>query len=135
MVAQKTFGRRPSTDVRPRFSTAGARRDAAVPGGPSPIAAQALPHARTPAQVASAADIGPSLRTSEDLEFAAWKKERARGPRLPWRQLSFIASLCFGVASFVLPDKVNDLVNWLLYALMAASFYIGWTARRSKKAE
>lgn len=70
---------------------------------------------------------------SDDLEFAAWK-ERARGPRLPWRQLSFMASLCFGVASFVLPDKVSELVNWLLYALMAASFYIGWTARRSKKA-
>lgn len=82
----------------------------------------------------SFADIGPSLRTSEDLEFAAWKKERARGPRLPWRQLSFMASACFGIASFVLPDKVNDVVNWLLYGLMAASFYIGWTARRSKKA-
>ncbi|HEU5019428.1 MAG TPA: hypothetical protein VFT69_15815, partial [Pseudolabrys sp.] len=56
-------------------------------------------------QIASCAGVEPSLRASEDLEFAAWKKQRARGPRLPWRQLSFMASLCFGVASFVLPDK------------------------------
>jgi hypothetical protein len=34
-----------------------------------------------------------------------------------------MATLCFGVASLVLPDSVNDNVDWLLYALAAASFY------------
>lgn len=123
MVAQKTFGRRSATDVRPRVSTTSARFDAATPA--------ALP--MSSAQIPSFADIGRSRHTVDDTEFAAWKKQRACSPRLPWRQLSFVASLCFGVASLVLPDKVGDLVNWLLYALTAASFYAGWAARRRKR--
>jgi hypothetical protein len=39
------------------------------------------------------------------------------------------ASLCFGIASLVLPDTVNDAVNWLLYALTAASLYAGLRRR------
>jgi hypothetical protein len=42
-----------------------------------------------------------------------------------------VASLCFGIASFVLPDTVNDGVQWLLYALAAASLY-GGVAKRHK---
>jgi hypothetical protein len=67
--------------------------------------------------------------SSQDQELAAWKQ--ARGPLpIPWRQLSMMAGLCFGVASLVLPDNVNRAVDWLLYALMAASFYAGWRKRR-----
>ena len=36
---------------------------------------------------------------------------------MPWPQLSLMASLCFGIASFVLPDSVNDNVDWLLWGL------------------
>jgi hypothetical protein len=53
---------------------------------------------------------------------------------MPWRQLSLVASLCFGIASFALPDSVNDNVQWLLYALMAASAYAGFSKRRKKSA-
>ena len=63
-----------------------------------------------------------------DHELEAWKQARKQRSRIPWTQLNLMASLCFGVASFVLPDSVNDNVDWLLYALMAASFYAG--ARR-----
>jgi hypothetical protein len=53
-----------------------------------------------------------------------------RSFNLPWRQLSLTATLCFGIASFVLPESVNDSVQWLLYALMAASLYAGFGRRR-----
>lgn len=50
---------------------------------------------------------------------------------MPWRQLSLMAGLCFGIASFVLPDSINDAVQWPLYALTAASFYTGLRKRKS----
>ncbi len=74
------------------------------------------------------ADGAPSV----DDELREWKASRKTSFRLPWRQLSLMASLCFGIASFVLPESVNDMVNWLLYGLMAISFYVGVTGRKKK---
>ena len=80
----------------------------------------------------SAPPISPVLSEGApayvDPELEAWKQARSQRSRIPWAQLYLMASLCFGVASFVLPDSVNDNLDWLLYALMAASFYAG--ARR-----
>jgi hypothetical protein len=69
---------------------------------------------------------------SVDDEIEAWKA--ARGPVIPfpWRQLSLIAGLCFGIASFVLPATVNDAVQWPLYALTAISLYAGLRKRKIK---
>jgi len=36
-----------------------------------------------------------------------------------------MAGLCFGIASFVLPDSINDVAQWPLGALMIASFCVG----------
>ena len=63
--------------------------------------------------------------SASDPELDAWKRARKGGWQIPWRQLSLMASLCFGIASFVLPDDVNGTVNWLLYGLMAISFIAG----------
>jgi hypothetical protein len=71
----------------------------------------------------------PSL----DDELREWKEARAQNFKIPWRQLSLMASLCFGVASFVLPDSVNRDVQWPLYLLMAASFFAGFAKRRETK--
>jgi hypothetical protein len=68
----------------------------------------------------------PSL----DDELRQWKLARRRNFEIPWRPLSLMATLCFGIASFVLPDSVNDNVQWLLYALAAASLYAGFRKRR-----
>jgi hypothetical protein len=43
--------------------------------------------------------------------------------------VALMASLCFGIASFVLPDTVNDDLDWLLYGLMAISAYVGFSKR------
>ncbi len=40
-----------------------------------------------------------------------------------------MASLCFGVASIVLPASVNHNVDYLLYALMGMSLYVGISKR------
>jgi hypothetical protein len=68
--------------------------------------------------------------TAADEDLLEWTKARKRAFRLPWRQILFTASLCFGVASTVLPDSLNDTAQWLLYALAAASFCGGLARRR-----
>ena len=85
----------------------------------------AVPASQPPAAAKPVAPI--------DAEFEEWKRARRRNLKLPWRQLSFLASVFFGVASLALPDSVNDNVQWVLYALMAASFYAGLAGRRKAK--
>ena len=71
-----------------------------------------------------------------DEELRAWQRERLKSLpyRLPLRQLSLMASLCFGIASFVLPDSINDGADWLLYFLTVAAAVIWlstWIRKRS----
>ena len=90
-------------------------------------------------QPAAEPDDEPALRlrmtSSVDEELQQWKQERRKAYSLPWRQLWLLASLFFGLASMVLPDSVNDNVDWLLYGLMGLSFYIGIRTRRKKNDE
>jgi len=57
---------------------------------------------------------------SLDDELREWKLARRRNLEIPWRPLSLMATLCFGIASFVLPDSVNDNVQWRPRAFMQA---------------
>jgi hypothetical protein len=68
-----------------------------------------------------------------DPELEAWKRARGSKFRMPWSQLSLMASLCFGIASFVLPDSVNENVDWLLWGLTAMCAVAWFTNRRKKK--
>jgi hypothetical protein len=97
----------------------------------------------TVAQATSFPSVGPSIerpvRLSEKSDFSSiddelreWKLARKRNFEIPWRPLSLMATMCFGIASFVLPDSVNDNVQWLLYALAAASLYAGFRKRRRR---
>ena len=108
-TAHGAFGRRVATHDVPR------RREAA----PAPLQSQLI---KTGPIAAS-----PVGFVDDDPELAAWKRQRRWQP--PWRQIAFTASLCFGVGSLVLPDTVNDRVQWLLYGLAAASFWAGWRRR------
>lgn len=105
----------------------------------SPVMASA--GAVTPVTVAPAAS---SLRQdgslSKELEFSSlddeleqWKRSRQHKFEIPWRPLSLMASLFFGVASFALPDSVNHVVRWPLYALAAMSFLAGSRRRQQAK--
>jgi hypothetical protein len=71
---------------------------------------------------------GPAApELSPEEELLAWKAERRRErfARFPWRQLSLMAGLCFGIAGFALPDSMNDTLSWLFYALAAAGVAAG----------
>ena len=71
----------------------------------------------------------PEFTLDDDLR--EWK--RARKPNFDnlWRPLLLMATVCFGIASFVLPDSVNDAVDWLLYAMMGATLY-SWIRKRRR---
>lgn len=125
MANAQAFGRRASS-FQPRARTQ--HVSVPAPQAPEPIAVSEPQH--SPPTAAPVATVDEPALSIED-ELRQWKAER--GFKIPWRQLSFIASLCFGIASFELPDTVNDEVNWLLYGLMAISFYVGvsgWFKKR-----
>lgn len=71
-------------------------------------------------------------RSLED-ELYQWKRDRRKHFGLPWRQILLMASVCFGVGSFVLPDLVNDTVQWLLLGLAALGLIAGLSARRKSQ--
>ena len=105
---------------------------------PQPRVVRAEPKAVTPVKEASfEPSVEPSFPPSAKTDFPTrdedredWEAERKHAFKLPWRQLSLMASLCFGIASFVLPEEVNDSVQWLLYGLIAASLYAGLSKPR-----
>lgn len=118
------------------------RRGAATPRASrrvETVAAESRPEfvaLEEPAFVPKEAPEPLARELSPEEELQAWKAERARErfSRIPWRQLSLMAGLCFGIAGFVLPDSTNDTLSWLFYALSAASFAAGILKRRAASA-
>jgi hypothetical protein len=118
---------RPAFGLRARTSAPPSRNVATPRLAPAPPAAAPI--------LAAAQDSAPAgpAATSIDEELQAWKEARGSKVQMPWRQLALMASLCFGIASFVLPDSVNGDLDWLLWGLMAASAYVGFRKRREKR--
>ena len=69
---------------------------------------------------------------SSDDELLEWKKAHRRNYRLPWRQISLMASASFGIGYFALPDSVNQTVQWLLLALAVLSFVSSFPRRSTR---
>lgn len=119
MANRQAFGRRAS----PQAFSAPPRR--------APV--QSV-QASQPAGAEVAAPTGmPDDQPSLDAELSAWKQERGSQFKMPWSQLSLMASLCFGIASFVLPDSVNSKVNWLLWGLTIMAAWVWYSNRQKKK--
>lgn len=119
MTNQRPFGRR--SNPQPQPLRAGLRLDGCVPGATSIIA-----------------DVppGPSSLLHQEIttpyvddELRGREQAVKRPFKMPWRQIALMASLCFGIASFVLPDSLNDQLDWVLYGLMALSAYAGLSKR------
>jgi hypothetical protein len=117
-VNTRSFGRRPGPQTQRPLPPAAApfQRKIAVFDEATVEPAQPI--------VAPPEDPSPSV----DDELRQWKKSR-KGFTIPWRQVSLMASLCFGAASLVLPASVNHNVDYLLYALMGMSLYVGISKR------
>jgi len=120
VVNHPSFGRRVAGQSQSRIGWTEAEAGKESRNAASGEAALESPSLPSPANSGS---------LSVDQELDEWRRGR-QGFTVPWRPLSLMASLCFGIASFVLPDSVNDNVQWLLYALMAASLYVGFSKRR-----
>lgn len=114
---RQTFGRRNSPHSEARTTAIDARAEdrafeSSFEERPAPVSNAAFP--------------------SGDEELRAWKE--ARRSKFPLQQVALMASLSFGIASFVLPDAVNDRIEWPLYALCGASLYVG-LSKRFRKAD
>jgi hypothetical protein len=120
VVSQPSFGRRVTVQSQSRIARI--KVEAVKQGG---NAASGETPLESPLQPFPA---NPGLPSVEQ-ELLEWRRGR-QGFKVPWRPLSLMASLCFGIASLVLPASLNDNVQWLLYALMAASLYAGFSKRR-----
>ena len=100
----------------------------------APQASIASPAAPAPRErIEKAPPSAPAPPSVED-EIRAWKSARRSHMGFPWRQLSLMAGLSFGIASFVLPRTVNDALQWPLYTLTAISLYAGLRRRKAKPA-
>ena len=103
----------------------GRRAQTPAPKPPPPVPVK---FSRPGAPPAKADAKTESTVASVDDEVRAWKKSRGRS--FPIRPLALMASLCFGIGSFALPKEINDEVQWPLYALSAASLYVGFRRKR-----
>jgi hypothetical protein len=70
----------------------------------------------------------PALPSVDD-ELKQWKK--SRGFTFPLKTLAVMASISFAIGSFALPANVNNWAQWPLYALSAASLYVGFARRKA----
>jgi hypothetical protein len=65
-------------------------------------------------------------RFVDEIDIETWKAQRRTVRRTPWRQISLVAALSFGIGSFVLPGDVNAMIRPILWALsglaLASSF-------------
>jgi hypothetical protein len=129
MNGQKSFGRR--TPLQRQQLRAEPKRDAPAPD-------VKLVFADTPS-------VAPVFAETSAEELARLHKEiispaahdewhereqpAKRKFKVPWRQVVLTASLCFGIGALVLPDTINDDLDWLLYGLMAISGYVGFSNR------
>jgi hypothetical protein len=97
---------------------------------PTPVARASYPNdlSRTPEIILKPSPDESGVSVEDELR--EWKRTRNRGFLMPWRQVSLMAGLSFGIASFVLPDSVNGVVQWPLLALSAVSFYAGFRKPR-----
>jgi hypothetical protein len=118
MAPRQAFGRR----ANPQAFPAPRRAPVASTPAPQPIADEVV-----------APTVVPGDQPSLDAELSAWKQARGSQFKMPWSQLSLMASLCFGIASFVLPDSVNHNVDWLLWGLTIMSAWVWYSNRRKKK--
>jgi hypothetical protein len=125
----------PESDMSRSFGRRGEpQRPLSPPARPIPAAAQCATVDTAERSLAQFAPLAQKLKASPaDDDFEQWKRARRKNFPIPWRPLSFMASVFFGVASFVLPDSVTDILQWPLYGLSVASFWIGFYRRRQAK--
>jgi hypothetical protein len=57
------------------------------------------------------------------------RKARKMSSAEPWRSISIVATLGFGLSSWLLPDAIQDIVQLVLGILTAGALFAGLRAR------
>lgn len=73
-----------------------------------------------------------SVGADVDREVEEWKamrKLRKRSFREPWRSVSVVAAIGFGMGSWLLPDAVATIAQLVTTGLALASFAAGYRRR------
>ena len=118
-TSRPAFGRRINPQAQPPLPARPARvAEPVVTSPPAPVVPAAL----------------ASQEMTVDQEVQAWKDARGSRFQMPWRQIYLMASLCFGIASFVLPDWMSDDVDYLLWVLCGLSAFAWYNGRKKKAA-
>ena len=114
MQPKRTFGRRPQREQqRPEVALAQVGSVSSVEDATQPLNLLPPPSEK-------AVDV--------DRELEEWKAERKRHKRSfrePWRTLSIVCTLGFGLSSWLLPDLVADIAQLVTGGLGAASLFAG----------
>jgi len=114
MQPKRTFGRRPQREQqRPEVALAQVRSVSSVEDATQPLNLLPPPSEK-------AVDV--------DRELEEWKAARQRHKRSfrePWRTLSIVCTLGFGLSSWLLPDSVADIAQLVTGGLGAASLFAG----------
>ena len=114
MQPKKTFGRRPQQEQQ-RPKPALAQVVSASSDEPASQPVNLLPPASE-----NAVDVDGELK-----EWKAARKRYKHSFREPWRTLSIVCTLGFGLSSWLLPDSVADVAQLVTGGLGAASLFAG----------
>jgi hypothetical protein len=114
MQPKRTFGRRPQREQQ--------RPEAALAqvGSVSSVEDATQPPSLLPPPSERVVDVDRELE-----EWKAARKRHKRSFREPWRTLSIVCTLGFGLSSWLLPDSVADVAQLVTGGLGAASLFAG----------
>ena len=99
---------------------------------PEPAARRAPVAPAAPRMHADAGLLRAEAAAADDdmeREIAAWntaRKQRRRALREPWRSVSIVAGIGFGLSSWLLPDSVANVAELVTLGLSIASFAAAW---------
>jgi hypothetical protein len=110
MQPRKTFGRKAQPQHPPAALRAPAPRPAPEPSAPPPVVER---HDDVDAEVE---------------QWNALRKARKRSFREPWRTLSIVAAIGFGLSSWLLPDSVSNITDLITGGLGVAALVAGFRA-------
>jgi hypothetical protein len=114
MQPKRTFGRRPQREQqRPEVALAQVGSVSSVEDATQPLNLLPPPSEK-------AVDVDRELE-----EWKAARKRHKRSFREPWRTLSIVCTLGFGLSSWLLPDSVADIAQLVTGGLGAASLFAG----------
>jgi len=114
MQPKRTFGRRPQREQqRPEVALAQVGSVSSVEDATQPLNLLPPPSEK-------AVDVDRELE-----EWNAARKRHKRSFREPWRTLSIVCTLGFGLSSWLLPDSVADIAQLVTGGLGAASLFAG----------